>query len=48
MPGQGARKAAHTAADLLQMGYVNDPLLLQDVSLCLLCSYTCSFTAKTK
>lgn len=36
-----------TATDLLQMGYVDDPLLLEDVSLCQLCSYTCSSTAKT-
>lgn len=30
-----------TAADLLQMGYVDDPLLLEDVSLCTVCSGTC-------
>jgi hypothetical protein len=33
------------AEDLLQLGYVDDPLLLEDVSLCTLCSVTCKNTA---
>jgi hypothetical protein len=32
------------AADLLQLGYVDDPLLLEDVSLCTVCSVTCDGT----
>lgn len=36
-----------TADDLLRMGYVDDPLLLEDVSLCSVCSYTCAQTGKT-
>jgi hypothetical protein len=33
------------AADLLKLGYVDDPLLLEDMSLCTLCTETCSVTA---
>ncbi|WP_439658466.1 hypothetical protein ACSHWB_39730 [Lentzea sp. HUAS TT2] len=35
------------ADDLLRMGYVDDQLLLEDVSLCSLCSHTCGGTAHT-
>jgi len=34
-----------TAADLLQLGYSDDPMLLEDMSLCQLCTSTCSITA---
>jgi hypothetical protein len=30
------------AADLLQLGFEDDPLLLEDPSLCTLCSFTCN------
>jgi hypothetical protein len=33
---------AMTAADLLKLGFDDDRLLLEDVSLCTLCSYTCN------
>lgn len=33
------------AADLLRLGYVDDPLLLENLSLCTLCSHTCTQTA---
>lgn len=32
------------ADDLLRMGYVDDALLLEDVSLCQLCTHTCRVT----
>ena len=37
-----------TAADLLQLGYSDDPMLLEDMSLCTLCTDTCSVTAVTQ
>lgn len=30
--------------DLLKLGYADDDLLLEDASLCSLCSYTCANT----
>jgi hypothetical protein len=33
-----------TAADLLKLGFEEDPLLLEDVSLCTVCSDTCAVT----
>jgi hypothetical protein len=39
------RSGPLSAAELLQLGYVDDPLLLEDASLCSLCSYTCNCTA---
>lgn len=32
--------------DLLKLGYEEDELLLEDASLCSVCSYTCSSTAQ--
>jgi hypothetical protein len=34
-----------TAADLLKLGFEEDPLLLEDMSLCTVCSYTCTTTS---
>jgi len=33
-----------TAADLLKLGFEDDPLLLEDVSLCSVCTDTCAIT----
>ncbi|MGH3757452.1 hypothetical protein [Actinophytocola sp.] len=33
-----------SAADLLKLGYENDALLLEDMSLCSNCSWTCTDT----
>ena len=35
-----------TASDLLKLGYADDPMLLEDMSLCKLCTLTCSVTVK--
>lgn len=34
------------ATDLMQLGYGDDALLLEDVTLCTLCSHTCCCTAQ--
>ena len=36
--------AVLTATDLLKLGFEEDPLLLEDVSLCTVCSHTCATT----
>ena len=38
---------AVTAADLLKLGFEEDRLLLEDVSLCTVCTDTCHITAST-
>jgi len=40
--------AVLTAADLLKLGFEDDQLLLEDVSLCTLCTNTCSVTSVTQ
>jgi len=40
-----AEPVVFTAADLLKLGFEDDPLLLEDVSLCSVCTYTCKVTA---
>jgi hypothetical protein len=32
--------------DLLKLGYADDELMLEDVSLCSVCTFTCSSTSK--
>ena len=36
------------ASDLLRMGYADDAMLLEDASLCTVCSVTCSSTSVVK
>jgi hypothetical protein len=36
-----------SSSDLLMLGYQEDDLLLEDASLCSLCSYTCKTTSTT-
>jgi hypothetical protein len=36
-----------SSSDLLRLGYEQDELLLEDMSLCALCTSTCSLTAIT-
>jgi len=40
--------AVLTAADLLKLGFEDDQLLLEDMSLCTLCTSTCDITRVTQ